>query len=366
MNRALRVLVLFACLLLTAAVTAAPAAAARRQVSSPAITITGVDLHDGTMLAANGIYYLYGTEYGCGFQWGIAGTPWCGFGVSTAPSPTGPWSAPRLLFSPSDVNAYGLTWSNDCGSTGAGCFNPRMIQRSGWGADDGVWILWFNTPADNWRTGANAYWSMGCNGPTGPCGATAGPPYGSTAKPSMYGCTGDGDFSLVGDAPRAPMMLCTMGDGTLSSERIGFWGAAGVGGGRTNLAGIGPSEGVGGYRDASGTWVMTYSDPNCGYCTGTGTGYATAPAVDGAYTAPVGLVPGGAPPPAGRRGISATSCGGQPRTVVTLNGQPYQFIDLWLGTRNETAAAIHLEPLIYNGAAPNGSPLHAFTAWSCR
>ncbi|MFC4945267.1 hypothetical protein [Pseudonocardia sp. GCM10023141] len=346
---------------------AAPAAA---QVAAPVataptgVTIAGVDLHDGMMLESGGVYYLYGTMYACGFEWGLA-SPWCGFGVSRATSPAGPWTTPTRLFAPSGVSPFAqLTWQQDCGDSGAGCFNPRMIQRSGWGLDDGAWILWFNAPADFGRSGANAYYAMECAGPAGPCGG--GGPGAATIKPPMYDCAQNGDFSIVRDDPRPPVMLCTDADQTLSSERLTAAGTGGAGGGKHRLAGITRTESPGAYRDpASGTWIMTYADPNCGYCSGTPTSYATSAAVDGDWTAPGNTNPDWGAPSAGRRAISATSCGGQARTVITLRGQAYQLIDLWLGTRNETHAQLRIEPLIYHGESTVGQPLQAFSAWTC-
>lgn len=345
--------------------TLAPAQA----IPAPAgVTITGVDLHDGMMLKSGSTYYLYGTRYACGFQWAVPGTQWCGFGVATAPTPAGPWSSITQLFSPNDIApGYGLTWQKICGGSGWGCFNPRMIQRIGWGPNDGVPILWFNAPDDFNRNGANAYWAMGCNSLTGPCGITAGSPNGSTTKPNMQFCTGNGDFSLVPDSPRPPMMLCTMPDQTLASERLTVWGSSGDGGGRSHLGGLTNTEAPGAFRAASGTWVMTYNEPNCGYCSGTPTSYATANSADGAWSTPANVNTAWGAQPIGRRGISATSCGGQGRTVITLDGQPYQLIDLWVGAANETQAGIRLEPLVFNqNPSPPGTPWAPFTPWTCR
>jgi len=95
--------------------------------------------------------------------------------------------------------------------------NPRMIQRSGWGADDGVWILWFNAPQDWNDTRANPYYAMGCEGPAGPCGAGDGGAHVSTTKPALGAyCGGNGDFSLVTRSPGLPVALCTDADQTLS------------------------------------------------------------------------------------------------------------------------------------------------------
>lgn len=328
------------------------------------VTIRGLDLHDGTVIRYGGTYYLYGTRYRCGFTWGKAGTPFCGFAVRTARALTGPWSAPRLLFSPSaTVRAgrgnwaldNGKTWNWVCGSDGAGCFNPRMLHRP-----DGVWVLWFNAPGDYYRHRANAYWVLGCNGPAGPCGSQAGAPHGSTHKPSLWICADDGDFSVIRSGASAAI-VCSMGG--ISEEALTRWWADGTGAGTKSMPGLAPAvtvgpafiipvgEGVGAYQRPDRTWEMTYSLPGCGYCSGppalktaggateVRAGYATAPAMMGPWTA--------------RGVLSAAYCTGQPRTVAAPGGVAYEWVDRWTGSRNETAAGIRLEPM-------TASP------WSCR
>lgn len=372
-NRRWRFLAVLAAVAFLVSMCSVRANAAPAVVPPPvpgSVTISGLDLHDGTIVQDGGTFYLYGTRYGCGFQWGVQGTPWCGFGVSTAPSLSGPWSPTTLLFNPNDASPYsGTSFRALCGSQGgAGCFNPRMIKRSGWGPNDGAWILWFNAPADFVRTGANAYYSMGCNSPTGPCGAPAGAPFGSTSKPSLWSCGDNGDFSIVPDLPRPPMMLCTMKDQTLGAERISYWGASGEPGQpiRHNLAGAVKAEAPGAYRDpGTGVWVMTWNELNCGYCSGSPTSFATSPAVDGTWASPPNVNTAWGAVPLGRRGISATSCGGQSRTITVLDGQAWQVIDLWNGQRNQTGAPVHLEPLVYRGAGPIGGVHQPFMPWRC-
>jgi hypothetical protein len=356
-------------LVAVASLVAVCAPTAQAEVVPPAppgsVTITGLDLHDGTIVKDGDRYVLVGTRYGCGFTWGVPGTPWCGFGVSTAPSLNGPWSPPTPLFNPNDWSSYaGTSFRTLCGKGGNGCFNPRMIQRAGWGANDGAWILWFNAPADFPR--GNAYYAMGCNGPAGPCGANAGPPFGSTGKPSLWSCHDNGDFSLVYDNPRPPMMLCTMANQTLGSERLSYWGASGQQGtGRHNLAGAVKAEAPGAYRTPSGVWVMTWNELNCGYCAGAPTSYATSTTVDGAWTSPANTNTAWGSTPLGRRGLSATSCGGQSRTVTVLDGQAWQVIDLWGQGGNQTNAAVHLEPLTYRGPGVANRPHQPFQPWRC-
>jgi hypothetical protein len=38
-----------------------------------------IDARDGGIAYFNGVFYLYGTSYGCGYQWGSKGSPFCGF-----------------------------------------------------------------------------------------------------------------------------------------------------------------------------------------------------------------------------------------------------------------------------------------------
>ena len=321
------VLVVGAVLAASCSVVPPPPAPTLTHDPGPPVQVNGVDLHDGMIIHYGSTYYFYGTEYGCGFRWGDASTPWCGFGVSTASSLNGPWSAPLLLFSPSAIDSWtGTTWDADCRLYG--CFNPRMVRRS-----DGVFVLYFNTPGDWARTRANAYYAMGCNGPAGPCGDSAGPPYGSTRKPPLYICSGNGDFSftVVSDG-NTLWMFCTQPDQTLAVEGLDQWGTTGTNVGAANLAGLTSVESPGVYRDTgANTWVLTYSDPNCGYCAGTGMGYATALGVSGSWT---------------RRGLlSARSCGGQPRDVDLIDGHVYEQIDQWYGDNNETRANTVLAPL---------------------
>ncbi|MFI8521014.1 hypothetical protein ACIGEZ_24820 [Streptomyces sp. NPDC085481] len=315
-------------------------------------TISGIDLHDAHIAKFDGAYYMYGSMYACGFEWNVYGTPWCGFGVSTAPTPRGPWSAPKQLFDPATVDPWtDDSWQGTCGGTGQGCFNPRMIRRSGWGLDDGAFILWFNSPRHYTISRTNAYNAMGCASAAGPCGPGV-TPNGSYTKPELAICKGNGDFGFIDSGTRGdpPALVCTLpGTAQLNIEQIDPSGTGGQGIGVRKVAGLRNVEGPGGYWDPrTGQYILTYADPACGYCTGTPIGYATAPSLYAGWSAPDNI--GWSAPANGRRIFNGNSCGGQPRTVAVLDGQPWQIIDLWLGTRNEAAAATHLVPLSYRPA----------------
>lgn len=349
---------IFVAVLLTvlALLEAAIPAAAATSAPVTAIAMPVLDLHDGMVARFGSRYYAYGTEYACGFTWYKPPTPFCGFGVSTAPSLRGPWSRPKLLFSPRSLDPFTrLTWQKECGGTAQGCFNPRMIQRSGWGVNDHAFVLWFNAPYDvSSRKSTNAYNVMGCNGPAGPCGPTAGAPHGGYVKPVLNFCKANGDFGIIQTPSGPPALVCSMpGAAGLSLEVLNRWGADGSYVGVHNLAGATGVEGDGGYWDPrSRTYIVTFSHPNCGYCTGTGTGFATASSLTGPWTE--------------RPQISARSCGGQPRTVSLVNGQAYEGIDLWTGARNETKARWLLEPLDYTAPPAAGRPWVPFAPWNCK
>jgi beta-xylosidase len=89
----------------------------------------------------------------------------------------------------------------------------------------------------------------------------------------------------------------------------------------------------------NGIYYVVYSDPNCGYCSGTGTSYKTAKSPLGPWSE-------------GKK-ISDNSCGGQPSFVSTIklnSGNVYLFgSDLWNNAaKNEALANYYWAPLTFN------------------
>jgi hypothetical protein len=343
---------------LTAAFSVAPASADDPIPSPAGVTLTGLDAHDGTIYQDGGTLYLVGTRYGCGYRWQDSTSPFCGFGLWTSSALAGPWAYQGLLFDPNGTNSVrNEQWRITCNYGGNGCFNPRLMRRH-----DGVWLLYFNAPAETMRGQSAGYYLMGCNSPAaGACGSAAAGAHGSTYRMPMQACQMGGDFAVVADGDTA-YLACS--NGVVSIERLDVWWANGAAttssGAVRSIAYLTNVEAPGLWRDASsGMWVMTYSDPMCGYCGGTGTGYIVAQSSQtdaspastplGVWLPPTNV--GWAAPVSGRRNISASSCGGQPRTVFSIGGQPYQWIDLWYGQANETLAGIRLEPLVRTGQA---------------
>jgi hypothetical protein len=86
----------------------------------------------------------------------------------------------------------------------------------------------------------------------------------------------------------------------------------------------------------NGRYYVLYSDPNCGYCSGTGTSYRTAPNPLGPWSE--------------AQSISSNSCGGQPSFVSTIkiNAENIYLYgsDLWNNAaKNEALANYYWAPL---------------------
>lgn len=354
----------------------------RSEAAQPVgVDLVGLDAHDGTIYRDGDDLWMVGTRYGCGYQWqGGPNYPFCGFGLwhSTVATGLSSWSYQGLLFDPVGINTVrGETWNITCNYGGNGCFNPRLTKRH-----DGVWLLYFNAPAETLRGQSAGYYLMGCNAPApGACGAAAGAPHGSTYRMPMGACRMGGDFTIVNDGPTA-YIACS--GGTITVEQLDVWWANGIAtttfGAVRSIAYLTNVESPGVWKDpTTGMWVMSFSDPQCGYCSGTGTGYIvaqagltdTSPATGplGVWLGPTNV--GYGQPINGRRLVSGSSCGGQPRTVFVIDGQPWQWIDTWNGQLNETSAGVRLEPLVRTGAqwrAPaDGSTWPgAFTPFGCQ
>jgi hypothetical protein len=333
---------------------ASPGTAAAATAPAAPVLVTGMDLHDGTVVTDGTTLYMLGTRYGCGFSWGRT-SPWCGFGSASATTLSPAWSAPALLFSPGTkieasgwAKDNGKTWNAICGTGGAGCFNPRMVQAPG-----GQWLLWFNAPGDRTRK-ANPYWVMTCASPQGPCGA----PH----KPAIYGCDNGGDFSIAVQNG-IPYMICSGTGRIITIEQLGRGAKDGVNhwhdlisrgaAGSKGIAGHQAAEGVGiGILHVSTGYEAVWSQPNCGFCSGpplmkaaapgareVQAGFATSPNLSGPWTYQ-GL-------------LSPDFCTGQPRTVFGAAGASWEWVDHWNGTGQEAGAAVAMIPL-------------EMTPWSCQ
>jgi len=93
-----------------------------------------IDAHDGEIRDFGGVYYLYGTNYECGFAWRTPGTPFCGFASYASPDLLH-WSDNGPLF-----DATTPTWQQRCDGSTYGCFRPHVVFNR----TTSQYVLWIN------------------------------------------------------------------------------------------------------------------------------------------------------------------------------------------------------------------------------
>jgi Glycosyl hydrolases family 43 len=284
-----------------------------------------VDAHDGEISVFGGTYYLYGTAYDCGYRWQVSGTPFCGFKVYSS-SDLVHWADRGYLFDPTTS-----TWQTRCNGSTYGCFRPHVVYN----ASTGRYVLWVNV-YDN----SVGYRVFTATAPTGPFTEQAVPTLAVNNSAPVAGVN-NGDHSVFVDDDGTAYLAYTdwRGSGDIVVERLA----------PSYLTGTGAyvrlhqsaTEAPAMFK-RNGVYYVTYSDPNCGYCGGTGTSYKTA-------TSPLGTWSAGTK-------VTTNSCGGQPAfvsTIPTSAGTTYLYAsDLWNnGNPNEALANYFWVPLTFSGSA---------------
>ena len=283
-----------------------------------------VDAHDGKIALFNGVYYLYGTAYDCGYQWQVAGTPFCGF-KSYSSTDLVHWTDRGFLFD----GATGV-WQTRCNGATYGCFRPHVVFNAG----TGRYVLWINV-YDN-SVGYRVFTSAT---PTGPFTETAVPTLAVNNNAPVAGVNnGDHDVFVDDDGTAYLEYTDWRSGGDIVVERLNA----------TYLSGTGSyvrlhqtaTEAPALFK-RNGVYYTTYSDPNCGYCGGTGTSYRTA-------SSPLGVWSAGTK-------LTTNSCGGQPAfvsAIPTANGMTYLYAsDLWnQGAKNEALANFFWAPLSFTSS----------------
>lgn len=291
-----------------------------------------VDAHDGEIAYFNGTYYLYGTSYGCGFEWGKKDAPFCGFKVYTS-TDLSQWTDKGFLF-----DARTPVWQTRCNGSTYGCFRPHVIYNK----KTKQYVLWINV-YDN-RTGFRVFTSKK---PTGPFTEVAEPRLAVNSDGAIAGLN-NGDHDTFVDEDGTAYLAYTdwQTKGTIVIEKLSADYLTGTGE-HVKAVTKGNTEAPALFRRGS-SYYLLYSDPNCGYCSGTGTSYKRA-------AAPLG------PWSEGTK-ISDNSCGGQPSFVsfLKLNGDSVFLYgsDLWNNAaKNEALANYFWAPLSFTadgGITPIG------------
>ena len=282
-----------------------------------------IDAHDGEIAYFGGIFYLYGTSYDCGYEWGNKSAPFCGFKVYTSFDLVN-WTDRGLLF-----DAATPLWQSRCNGGTYGCYRPHVIYNK----KTGLYVLWINV-YDN-RVGYRVFTSKT---PAGPFMEIAEPTLAVNNNAPVAGLNnGDHDTFVDDDGTGYLAYTDWRTGGSIVIEKLNSDYTSGTGQYMKNIT-PGQTEAPA-LMKRNGRYYLLYSDPNCGYCSGTGTAYRTAPSPLGPWSAGVR--------------ISDNSAGGQPSFVSTIKlGAKVIFLygsDLWNnGAKNEALANFYWAPLTFS------------------
>ena len=299
-----------------------------------------VDAHDGEIAYFNGTYYLYGTSYDCGFEWNNKTAPFCGF-KSYSSTDMISWKDEGFLF-----DAQNPQWQKRCDGKTYGCFRPHVIFNE----KNKTYVLWINV-YDN----VSGYRVFTSKNPTGPF--VEGPePKISVNSTMPAGGLNNGDHDLFIDDDGTGYLAFTdwRTEGTIVIEQLSADYLTGTGKVCKSIT-AGKTEAPALFK-RNGIYYVTYSDPNCGYCSGTGTSYKTS-------KSPLG-------PWSGGKKISDNSCGGQPSFVSTIkiDGKTIFLYgsDLWNNAaKNEAQANFYWAPLSFS-ADGEIKPLDCLTSYAMK
>jgi hypothetical protein len=281
-----------------------------------------IDAHDGEIAYFKGVYYLYGTSYGCGFSWGIKDAPFCGFKTYSSTDMVN-WTDRGEMF-----DASTAVWQSRCNGNTYGCFRPHVIYNK----KTSLYVLWINV-YDN-RIGFRVFTSKS---PVGPFKEVAEPKLAVNSDSPIAGLNnGDHDTFVDEDGTGYIAYTDWRTTGTIVIEQLSDNYLTGTG---THVKSVtaGNTEAPTLFK-RNNIYYVTYSDPNCGYCSGTGTSYKTAKNPLGPWSKGIK--------------ISDNSCGGQPSFVSTIklaSGNIYLYgSDLWNNAaKNESLANFYWAPLSF-------------------
>ncbi|PWR14621.1 hypothetical protein DKT69_15260 [Micromonospora sicca] len=207
-----------------------------------------VDAHDGQIAQFGGTYYLYGTSYDCGYQWRF-NHDFCGFKVYSSPDLRN-WTDRGYVVPPRDCTF---------------CFRPHVVFNRA----SRRYVMWVNDQdaLDNFRV-------FTADSPTGPFAEQPEPDL-----PSMTPCTAD--LGLFVDRDDTGYLTCSNAGWHVAVLRLAADYLQPTD--TYSVVGVTKVEAPALFA-RNGTYYLTMSDPNCGYCTGTGTSYLTAPTPLGPWT----------------------------------------------------------------------------------
>ena len=281
-----------------------------------------IDAHDGEIALFNGVYYLYGTSYDCGYEWGNKASAFCGF-KSYSSQDLVNWTDRGFLF-----DAKTSIWQTRCNGNTYGCYRPHVIYNK----TTQLYVLWINV-YDN-LVGYRVFTS---NTPDGPFTETVNPKLTVNSDAPVAGLNNGDHDTFVDDNGSAYLAFTDWRtQGTIVIEKLSSDYLTGTGE-FVKAVTPGKTEAPSLFK-RNGIYYLLYSDPNCGYCSGTGTSYRMAASPLGPWSEGVK--------------ISVNSCGGQPSFVSVLKQSTDTVFmygsDLWNnGAKNEALANYFWAPLSF-------------------
>jgi hypothetical protein len=280
-----------------------------------------IDAHDGEIAYFDGVFYLYGTCYDCGYEWGNKSAPFCGFKTYSSKDLVN-WTDRGFLF-----DAKTPVWQTRCNGSTYGCYRPHVIYNK----KTALYVLWINV-YDN-RVGYRVFTSKD---PVGPFLEIAEPKLAVNNDAPVAGLNnGDHDTFVDDDGTAYIAYTDWRSGGAIAIEKLNADYTSGTG---EYVKAVTPVQTEApALMKRNGKYYVLYSDPNCGYCSGTGTSYRTAPSPLGPWSKGIK--------------ISGNSCGGQPSFVSTIKLKTEVIFlygsDLWNGAKNEALANFYWAPLAF-------------------
>lgn len=293
------------------------------QLTRFSIVGDAIDAHDGEIALFNGVYYLYGTSYDCGFEWGNKQAPFCGFKAYSSTDLVN-WTDRGMLF-----DAGTPVWQSRCNGSTYGCFRPHVVFNK----KNSLYVLWINV-YDN----VPGYRVFTSKTPTGPFVEVAEPKLAVNSDAPAAGLNNGDHDTFVDDDGTAYLAYTdwrTKGSIVIEKLNADYTSGTGI---CVKAVTNGSTEAPALFK-RNGIYYVVYSDPNCGYCSGTGASYRTAKSPLGPWSDGIK--------------ISDNSCGGQPSFVSTIKlagGSIFLFgSDLWNNAaKNEALANYYWAPLTFN------------------
>lgn len=216
-----------------------------------------VDAHDGEIRRFGNRYYLYGTSYGCGYEWQRPGSPFCGFRSYSSPD-LEHWTDEGPLFA-----AGGPLWQGRCNGHTWGCYRPHVAFNE----HTERYVLWINS-----YDVAQGYHVFESDSPTGPFVERDLP--GMAVNGDVPPGVNNGDHDLFADEDGTAYLVYTdwRRGGDIVVEQLDERWLSGTG--RHVRLGVAATEAPSLFRRGD-RYYITLSDPNCGYCA-TGASYWVA------------------------------------------------------------------------------------------